>query len=368
MNTHTDAVVTTSADQSDLRDLARSIFRGPAAEALTVQKTSIPHDSKLWNTLTQSGLTLLTAREEIGGSGAGFDDAAVLIAAAAESAAPGPIAEADMLAAWLLDSAGLPVSHSPSTAAEGAVSLSDTQGETVRVSGQLDNVPWARDCEQIAVLADVGDRRAVLSVPVAQAVLNLGYNAAYEPRDHVAFDVEVPASAIVTVGDDVLREWSLRGAFIRSVQSCAAMRTALSLTIEHAGQRKQFGRPIGRFQAVQNMIAEAAGELAVAQAAVDTATRALVTDGFGSRQSEMTVAIAKAQSARASRVVSRNSHQVHGAIGFTLDHQLRHFTLKTLAWQQEFGGDRVWNTRVGELVAGRANSSIWDVVVAGLTD
>lgn len=368
MSTDTRTAVTTSADQSDLRDLARSIFKGPAADALMLQHTTIPFDPELWDTLSESGLTLLSASEDEGGSGAGLDDAAVLIAAAAEVAAPGPIAEADMLAAWLLTSAGLPVGHDPTSAVMCSAQVGPSGDTNIRARGLAEGVPWARDCTAIVILADLGDRHVVFELPLSGADVRPGTNVAYEPRDSIAFDIELPGSSVVTVDAAVVREWSLRGAYIRSVQTCAALQTALSLTIEHASVRTQFGRAIGKFQSVQNLIAAAAGEVAIAQAAVDTATRALVAAGFKSVESELTIAIAKAQSARAARTVARNSHQVHGAIGFTLDHQLRHFTLKSLAWQQEFGGEKYWNNRVGRLVVDKAESGIWDVVVHGLAE
>ena len=57
------------------------------------------------------------------------------------------------------------------------------------------------------------------------------------------------------------------GALIRAFQMVGAMRRALDLSVEYAGDREQFGRPIGKFQAIQQMLAEAAGHLAAAEAA-----------------------------------------------------------------------------------------------------
>ncbi|WP_230592113.1 acyl-CoA dehydrogenase family protein [Rhodococcoides fascians] len=345
--------------------MARSIFKGPAEEALMLQSPAIPFDPALWETLAQAGLTLLTTPEVNGGSGAGFDDAAVVLAAAAEYAAPGPLVEADMLAAWLQQKAGFTITGRPTTAALGSVEV-DSLGFGARIHGIAERVPWARDCDAVVVLVDLGDRLAVFEVKVADAELTYGHNIAYEPRDSVRFDAQLNESTLVTVAPETLREWRLRGAFARAVQSCAAMQSALALTIDHASQRIQFGRTIGKFQSVQNLVASAAGEAAVAQTAVDTATCALVKGGFDSAQAELTIGIAKAQCARAARIVARHSHQVHGAIGFTLDHQLRHFSMSALGWQQEFGGDREWNRRIGQLLTDSGVSSTWDLLVDGL--
>ena len=91
------------ADLGELRTLARSIFQKPASEALNVQQTAIPFDESLWKTLVASGLTLLSTPERAGGSGAGIAEAAVVLSVAGEYAAPVPVAETDLLAAWLLD-------------------------------------------------------------------------------------------------------------------------------------------------------------------------------------------------------------------------------------------------------------------------
>src|SRR2546430_1295270 len=101
------------ADLDELRALARSIFARSAAETLNVQRMAIPFDDSLWQTLAASGLTLLSTPESAGGSGAGVAEAAVVLAVAAEHAAPVPVAETDLLAAWLLVLADLEVPSGP---------------------------------------------------------------------------------------------------------------------------------------------------------------------------------------------------------------------------------------------------------------
>jgi acyl-CoA dehydrogenase len=87
--------------------------------------------------------------------------------------------------------------------------------------------------------------------------------------------------------------------------------------------------------------------------------------GFAAPAGQLAVAVGKAQSARAAGTVSRVSHQVHGAIGFTLDHQLRHFTLRALAWRGEFGNERFWERRIGETVLAGGADALWPMVTSG---
>jgi acyl-CoA dehydrogenase len=364
-----DVTVSAMPDADDLRDLralARSIFTKSAFEALTVQQTAIPFDGSLWQTLTECGLTLLSTPASAGGSGAGIAEAAVLLSAAAEYAAPVPIAETDLLAAWLLEVAGLEIPTGPLTSGTCAVSISGEAGP-VSVAGTADRVPWARNCEAVVVLGSSERGGVVFLLPMDRCTVLEGHNLAREPRDRVPFDLELPRESVVPVRDGLAREWLLRGALARTAQSCGAMESALALTIDHASHRTQFGRPLGRFQAVQHLIAEAAGEVSIARAACELAVRTAVQQGIASPSGELAVAIAKSQAAHASGVVSRAAHQVHGALGFTLDHKLRHFTLRMLAWRGEFGNAREWEHRIGDLAL-TAGDDLWSLISSGRPD
>jgi len=366
----TDVTAPAMPDADDLRDLravARSILDKSASETLTVQQTAVPFDESLWKALTDCGLTLLTTPVSAGGSGAGIAEAAMVLSVAAEYAAPVPIAENDLLAAWLLQVAKLDVPAGPLSSGTCAVSISPRDAGNFAVAGTVDRVPWARNCDAVVLLgsSEVGD--VVFLLPLDRCNVLEGHNLAHEPRDRVRFDLELPRESVVPVRDGLAREWSLRGALARTAQSCGAMESALALTIDHASQRRQFGRPLGRFQAVQHMVADAAGEVSASRAACEVAVRTAVQDGIGSPSAELAVAVAKSQAARASAVVSRAAHQVHGAIGFTLDHKLRHFTLRMLAWRGEFGGAREWEHRIGD-IALTAGDDLWSLVSSGRPD
>jgi len=363
----TPAAMPDADDLRDLRDLACSIFDKATTEALTVQQTAVPYDDALWTTLAASGLTLLTAPVSTGGSGAGLAEAVVVLSASAEYAAPGPIAEHDLLAAWLLDAAYLEIPASPLTSARCEISISPGTAGNLAVTGVAERVPWARSCVAIALLGSSAGGDVVLLLPVDRCSLREGHNLAHEPRDQVRFDLELPHESVVAVGEGIAREWVLRGALARAAQTCGALDSALALTIDHASQRTQFGRPIGRFQAVQHLVSDAAGEVSAARAACDVAVRTAVQDGIGSPSAELAVAIAKAQASRAAGEVSRVAHQVLGAMGFTLDHKLRHFTLRMLAWRAEFGSAREWEHRIGD-IALEAGEDLWSLVSSGRPD
>ena len=141
------------------------------------------------------------------------------------------------------------------------------------------------------------------------------------------------------------------------------LRSAVQLAVDHSIARHQFGRSLSKFQTVQMLVAEAAGEAALARTAVEHAVEVIETRGILSESAEFAVADSRACIGLAARVVARNAHQVHGAIGFTLDHQLRHFSLRALAWRNEYGTQRYWEEVVGaRAMDTTVDGGIWDLI------
>jgi Acyl-CoA dehydrogenase, C-terminal domain len=198
-------------------------------------------DADLWATLEQTGLARLTLPGDVGGSDGAFADAAVVLAAAGAHAARVPLVETDLLAGWLLQAAQIELPAGPLTLASGDLDIART---VRRAAGELHRVPWARAAAGIVVLA--GDQ--VLLIDPADVTVVDGANLAEEPRDTVVVDGPVTASA---VEEHVGAQVRLRGALGRSLLLVGALRAALAAAVRYAGEREQFGRPIGRFQAVR---------------------------------------------------------------------------------------------------------------------
>jgi acyl-CoA dehydrogenase len=137
---------------------------------------------------------------------------------------------------------------------------------------------------------------------------------------------------------------------------------ALDTAVTYAGERKQFGRPIAKFQAVQQQLAVMAGQVAAAGAAADVGVEALSLDD-PARQ-EFLIAIAKTRVGDAATLASEIAHQVHGAIGFTKEYSLQLSTRRLWSWRDEFGGDTEWATRVGAYVCGGADA-LWPTLTDG---
>ena len=143
-------------------------------------------------------------------------------------------------------------------------------------------------------------------------------------------------------------------ALARTAQIAGALQSALERSIAYALERKQFGRPIGQFQAVQQQLALFGAETAAATCASRSAAIA-ASAGDASFQ----IAAAKLRANQAIGVATATAHQVHGAIGFTREYALRHATQRLWSWRSEYGNDRYWSEQLGRAVIERGADTFW---------
>ena len=116
----------------------------------------------------------------------------------------------------------------------------------------------------------------------------------------------------------------------------------------------QFGRPLGKFQAVQQSLASFACEAAAANCAAMGAAQALDRG-----DAEFELAAAKLRANRAVEVGTTVAHQVHGAIGFTQEYGLHPLTRRLWQWRSEFGNDSHWSGKLGARVIARGADAFW---------
>jgi acyl-CoA dehydrogenase len=216
--------------------------------------------------------------------------------------------------------------------------------------------------DHLLLLTSADVAACVVLLPRAARAAHSRRNLANEPRVSFTLEDEPVADANIRplpgnlVGADGL---GVFGAFVRAQQMAGAMERCLDLALAYANERQQFGKPIGRFQAVQHMLAEATGQWAAAAAAAELAAAA-----FGNEAFPLAAAVAKARCGEAAGKVAEVCHQVHGAIGFTHEHPLHFFTRRLWAWRDEFGREAFWQERIGRTVCGRGGEALWAQLVA----
>ena len=312
----------------------------------------------IWKAAAEAGFPWVSIPEADGGSGGTLTDAAAIVRVAGAYAAPIPLAETGLLAGWLLASAGLPRPDGPATVVPGQPS--DTLARTGdTVSGRAARVPWARRADRVvAVLADAGGW-VVASVDPAAADIEPGTNLAGEPRDTLVFDRATAAIAAAPPGvdADALRR---RGALTRALLMAGALEQMSRLTVGYTRQRRQFGRPVAQFQAVQQHLVNGAQDAALVTMAAEVAAAAAERGPAG-----FEIAAAKVLAGQAAASATRAAHQAHGAMGMTQEYPLQHFSRRLWSWRQEYGDDVWWSARLGRAVAAAGADALYPSISGG---
>ncbi len=323
-------------DLTELRNLVDDIGSRSFDARIGTRSLPDPFDATAWGHLEDAGLTRLTSIAESGGGPA---ELAVVLRGLARHAVSVPVAENDVLAGWLAGEAGLEVPDS------GAVSIATT----------LDAVPYATDAAAVVLAIPAGDRLRVAVRTPAELSISRGHNAGGEPRDAVLADLPEDSWTAVNAGAELLR----RGAWARCVQVIGALDAAVEYSVAHTQEREQFGRPLSSFQVVQHTLASMAGEVERARAVTNLAVAAAADHGFDSAATDYAVTVAKVTLGRVVPSVVTAAHQLHGAIGVTVEHRLWLATMRARSWIGEFG-DTAWHAcRLGRLAL---DSDPWDVI------
>ncbi len=153
-----------------------------------------------------------------------------------------------------------------------------------------------------------------------------------------------------------------RGALSRAMLMAGALERALDTALTYVQERKQFGRQISKFQAVQQQMAVLAGQVAAAGAAAEAGAEALSNPDPELR--ELLIAVAKTRAGDAATMAAEIAHQVHGAIGFTQEYALQLSTRRLWSWRDEFGPETAWAARVGAIVCARGADALWPTLTA----
>lgn len=317
--------------------------------------------SRLWEDVTETGITWGLVSEVQNGTGLTVEEGLAIIRLAGYYCVPIPLAET-MVAAKVLADAGFDVPDGPLSLAAGESGCplrAEPDGDTWRLTGSHARVPWGEQAAVVIarVVTDTGERLGYFDTTAFTDVVG-GTNLAFEPRASLAPNT-------LSVSDSMLFAWPYSsgtlftlGALIRAQQLAGAMQRALDLSTQYVSGRIQFGRPLGKFQAIQQQLAAMAGEAAAASAAADMAAQSWDTD-----QAEFTVAVAKARTSEAAGKVAATAHQVHGAMGFTREHPLHYATRRLWSWRDEFGTESLWQQWLGRTALDIGADELWAFLV-----
>jgi len=318
------------------RELLISVENGRAADTL-------------WHTLEELGILLALVDEENGGSGLNWEDVEPTLRCCGRHGAPVPLPET-LLANWVLAAGGLALPTGFVTVSTALYQLDAND----KLHGRDSDVAWAPLCENIVAIAERGDNKYVCLLSQKQCQVEPQETLAREPSGAPNLVGVTPlaiAGAPKTICGLGLLPYL---ASQRSVQIGGALEELLSLCVEYANTREQFGRPIGKFQAIQHAIAELASQTAAAQVAGQYAFRQI--DAGNAEHGGM---IAKIRAGQAAGRGAEIAHQVFGAIGFTDEHSLHYLTRRLWQWRCEAGSEFWWSERLGQKAITAGGDGLW---------
>ena len=324
-------------------------------------------DTSYWQEIAQLGWTGLMVPEQYGGAGLGLSELGVLLEECGAALAPGPLLETALLGASVIDRFGNEGQKGellPAIAAGGAVATpaihekapgwaSNRVETTARVEGgqwvlrgEKRFVPFADAADIFLVSANTGsgdDDRTLFVVrreDVVDSEIVPMKTASGSPVGQLKLrGITLPEDAVlgeVGNGKEAVDHLLHLGAVGRSLQMAGAARRVVDVTVDYVSNRKQFGRPVGSFQAVQhhcaNMALAARGILLMARRGAWALSQGPSGENVALR--------AKLYANRELPGICALAHQCHGAIGFTWEHDMHLFTRHALEWRSQFGDSR----------------------------
>ena len=317
----------------------------------------------LWKALTDAGLPLSWIAEDCRGSGASLAEGFSVLSAAGRFAIAVPLAET-MLAGWLLSQAKTPSPDGAMTVAPASPKDRIALNPDGTLSGRARGVPFAREANHIAVLAGGAGGFSIALVDAAGCRIEAGLNLAGDPSDAVTLtNVQPIAIKPAPKGFDQ-NTLMLMGAVARSLQIAGSLESMLEVSVRYSNERVAFEKKISKFQAVQHNLAKLAGETAAAMTAASSAADTIANASGFDEAVFLEATAAKIRCAEAAEKGAAIAHQVHGAIGYTLEHILHRYTLRALAWRDDFGSESYWAVELGKMVASRGADELWPLVAS----
>ena len=351
-----------SESQQILKDTARKFFSGECsiAEVRRQMETPTAHDAALWTKLAEQGFTGIISPEEYGGMGLGKVELILLMEEAGYALLPGPFFSTVALAGAVIDAVASPDQKKKYLAriaggqARATVALLDT------------GASWDQADVKLQAAGDklTGTKLFVSDAAVADFIVVIAQNGVFvvdakapglrlEPMNGIdltrkIYSVELSNTPADRLGgtENLGRALALATAAL-AAEMVGGMQRALETTVAYAKTRKQFGKPIGIYQAVQHQCADMYLETESSRSAAYYAAWALEENAPDALAA---VSIAKMYSSDAARTVGNRGIQVHGGMGFTWENDLHLYYRRAKASETMLGDATFHRERIARLV------------------
>jgi len=357
-----------SEEQEMLKTSARDFLTDklPKATVKEIEESEQGYSPELWKEMARLGWMGLAFPEKYGGADMSFLDLAVLLEETGRACLPEPFFSTVVLGGLTILDTGneeqkqeylpkiasgeiiftLALTEPSARYDAAAIAVKATaDGEEYTLNGTKLFVPDANIADYMLVVARTDEptkpedgitifivdaKSPGISTTVLKTIANdnlceVVFNQVKVPRKNILGQLNQGWSEVQKIIE--------RAAVAKCCEMAGGMQQVLEMTVDYAKERKQFGRPIGSFQIIQHyctdMLTDVEGtRLSAYQAAW------MVSEGLPCTEQ---VAIAKAWAGQASERIVALAHQIHGAIGWTIDHDLQYYTRRAKAAEVTFG-------------------------------
>ncbi|MFA9199797.1 MAG: acyl-CoA dehydrogenase family protein [Cypionkella sp.] len=320
----------------------------------------------LWKQMAEMGFTGLMVPEADGGLGMGHVEAGIVLEEIGRNLTPSPFLTSSVMAASALAHASvegkgrwLPglvagdsvfavaIDEGPKHRPERIATRAERSGNGFRLTGKKDFVVHGASADMIVVAARTAgsdeDDEGVTLFAVPKDAAGVGHNSVRlvdsSMASHLTLDgVELDGDAVigeVDGGREVLNKVLDAGRVGAAAEGIGVARGAMDMTVDYLKQRKQFGRLIGEFQALQHRAAHLYSEVEIARAVTIKAQQLL---DAGSEQASLMASVAKAKVGKAAGLAVKEGVQMHGGIGMTDEYDIGLYMKRDRALA-EFMGD-----------------------------
>jgi alkylation response protein AidB-like acyl-CoA dehydrogenase len=351
-----------SESQQMLKDNARKFFAGecPMAEVRRLMETATGYDAALWSKMVEQGYTGIIFPEEYDGVGLGAVELILLMEEAGRALLPGPLYSTVALAGTVLNEMGTPEQKkrylAPICRGEARATVAIVEaggawnpvGASVasvggKISGEKLFVPDAGAADFIVVVARDGVHVAEAKGPGVSIQAATAMDATRK-----LCSVRFQNAAAEKLGNPAGLERALDIATAAlAAEMVGGMQRTLDITVEYAKARKQFGKPIGMFQAVQHQCADMYLETESSRSAAYYAAWALAEKAA---DAAIAVSIAKMYASDAARTVGNRGIQVHGGMGFTWENDVHLYYRRAKGSETALGDATFHRERIARLV------------------
>jgi len=368
-----------SEEQEMLKKMASDFLTDnfPKKTVKELEASELGYSPDLWKQMAELGWMGLAFSDKYGGSGMSYLDLMILVEEMGRACLPGPYFSTVILGGFTINEAGseeqkqrylpgiasgadiwtLALTEPNGRYEAAAIETRATAGrDGYVISGTKMFVPDANVAGRMLVVARTDEKAPpekglsvfIVDAKAAGVKSTVLKTIAEDKLCEVVFSaVKVPADALLgplNGGWDIVKSIMRRAAVAKCCEMAGCIQQALDLTVSYSKDRKQFDRPIGSFQIIQHycadMLADVEGtRLSAYQAAW------MLSEGMAC---DLEVAVAKAWAGEACQRVMALAHQIHGAIGVTIDHDLQYYTRRAKAAEVTFGDARFHREAVAQ--------------------